>query len=380
MPITHFVAAFAVFCVCAAPAAAQAQPADSLRTDATLVATLQRIRAAHDVPALAAAVIHGDKPVQTAAVGVRRAGTTARVTVNDRFHIASCTKGMTAVLAARLVEQRRIQWNSRLVDVLPELRDRIRTDYRTATLQQLLAHAAQMPAYTQFGPQRLEELKALEGSPTEQRMAFLVDVLSQEPPNRATGDAAYSNVGYTAAALMLERASRTSWEALVAQQIFRPLHMTQAGFGWPATSRTPQQPVGHIRRDNRNVPQPIDDAYMLPIALWPAGAVNASITDLAKYATDHLRGLRGQKALLEPSSYQTLHRTLTGDSSGFTLGWGVRNDSVHGKIHYTAGSGGTFFVRMVVIPQSNVAIVVASNSGSAGKATREFIDAVLDKL
>jgi CubicO group peptidase (beta-lactamase class C family) len=344
------------------------------------VATLQRIRAAHDLPALAAVVIRGNEPIQSAAVGVRRAGAADQVTVNDRFHIASCTKGMTAMIAGRLVEQRRIEWNSRLIDVLPELRGRIRADYRNATLQQLLAHAAHMPAYTQFGPPRLEELKSLKGTATEQRMAFLVDVLSNEPPNRATGDAAYSNAGYTAAALMLERVGGTSWETLVAKQIFQPLNMTQSGFGWPATLAMPQQPFGHVRRGDRNVPQPIDDSYMLPVALWPAGAVNASVIDLAKYAADHLRGLRGEKALLQPSSYQRLHRTLTADSSGFTLGWGVRHDPVRGKIHYTAGSGGTFFVRIIVIPQSNVAIVVASNSGSAGNATRDVIDAVLDNL
>jgi CubicO group peptidase (beta-lactamase class C family) len=281
------------------------------------------------------------------------------------------------MLAAMLVEQGRLRWTSRLVEVVPELRQRVRPEYRDATLEQLLAHAAQMPAYTQFGSQRLEQLKAFRGAPTEQRLAFLTEVLGAEWPNRATGDAAYSNVGYTAAALMMERATGESWEELMQTRLFRPLGLRHVAFGWPATPATRDQPRGHVRRSGRLTPQLLDDSYMLPVVLWPAGAVNSSIGDLARYTADHLKGLRGEKALLGPFAYEKLHRTLSGDPQGFTLGWGVRHDPRWGTVHYGAGSGGTFFVRILIVPDLNVAIVVASNSGEAGAATRAVVDTVL---
>ena len=160
---------------------------------------LESIRSRHDLPGLAAAVVRGGRVVSSAVAGVRRMSTGDRLRIGDRFHIASCTKSMTATLAAILVEEGRLEWTSRLTDVLPELRG-ARREYQGATLEQLLAHAARMPAYTQFGPDRLEGLKALRGSPAEQRLAFLAEVLTSEEPNDATGDAAYSNAGYTAAA------------------------------------------------------------------------------------------------------------------------------------------------------------------------------------
>ena len=335
--------------------------------------TLERIRARHDLPALAAGVVRGES-VELAAVGIRHAGSPNAIQIDDRFHIASCTKSMTAMMAAMLVEDGVLQWTARLVDVIPELRGKVRPEYRTATLEQLLAHAAHMPAYTQFGDRRLEELKSLRGTPTEQRLTFLREVLSNEPPNPGAGDAAYSNVGYTAAALMLERATGESWEALMRTRIFAPLGLEHVGFGWPATSATPDQPRGHVRDNGRLRAQPLDDSYVLPAALWPAGAVNASIGDLARYAGDHLRGLRGEAALLPASAYQKLHRTLTGERQGFTLGWGVRTDPRLGTVHYGAGSGGTFFVRILIVPDDNVAIVVASNSGDAAAATRSVAD------
>ena len=337
---------------------------------------LEAIRRKHGLPGLAAAVVREGRVVSTAVTGVRRMSTGDPLRIDDRFHIASCTKSMTATLAAVLVEQGRIQWTSRLADVLPELRG-ARPELQGATLEQLLAHAARMPAYTQFGPERLEELKALRGSPTEQRLAFLSEVLAAEEPNDAAGDAAYSNVGYTAAAAMLERATGESWEDLVRSRITQPLGMRSVGFGWPATARTPDQPRGHFRRNGELVEQPLDDAYLLPVALWPAGAIHGSIGDLGLYAADHLNGLLGRKALLPRAAYEKLHRTPTGAEQGFTLGWGVRRDERWGTLHYGSGSGGTFFVRIAIAPEHDVAAVVASNSGEAAAATKEAIEMLI---
>ncbi|MBA2564968.1 MAG: beta-lactamase family protein [Gemmatimonadetes bacterium] len=345
--------------------------------DSELEKVLEGIRERHAVPGLAAAIVRAGAVEARAVAGVRRLGAPDRLQLADRFHIASCTKSMTATVAAMLVEEGRLGWQSRLVDVIPELSGTIRPEFRSATLERLLGHAARYPAYTQFGPARLEELVALRGSSSQQRLAFLTDVLASEPPNPGTGDAAYSNVGYTAAAAMMERATATAWEDLVTRRLFAPLGLTSVGFGWPATARTPDQPRGHVRRDGRLVEQPLDDAYVLPVVLWPAGAVNASIGDIARYAADQLDGLRGRKALLREESYRRLHRTLGGETEGFTLGWGVRNDPDLGIVHYGAGSGGTFFVRITIVPDRDLAIVVASNSGEAAAATKEVISTLL---
>ncbi len=344
---------------------------------ADLGATLERIRNEHGLPGLAAAVVRGGEVEASAVVGVRRLGYPDRLQLDDRFHIASCTKSMTATLAAILVQQRVLDWTSRLVDILPELRDAVRPEYREATLEQLLAHAARMPAYTQFGPNRLEELQSIPGSPPEKRLAFVSSVLASEEPNGGTGNAAYSNAGYTIAAVMMERAAVTSWEELIAKRLFQPLGLAHVDFGWPATPETPAQPRGHLRRDGELVEQPLEDSYVLPTVLWPAGAVNSSIGDLALYAADHLNGLRGRRAQLPQSFYERLHRTIDGGAEGFTLGWGRRSDPRLGAVHFGSGSGGTFFVRIVIAPARDVAVVVASNAGEAGEATRDVVDTLL---
>src|SRR3712207_5781921 len=147
------------FLACNGPRQARVDPPSH---PPNLEQALEEIREKHDLPGLAAAVVRGGRVVSNAVAGVRRMSTGDRLRIDDRFHIASCTKSMTATLAAIAVEEGRLQWTSRLADVLPELRG-ARREYQGATLEQLLAHAARMPAYTQFGPERLEELKALRG-------------------------------------------------------------------------------------------------------------------------------------------------------------------------------------------------------------------------
>ena len=49
---------------------------------------------------MAAAVLRGERIIAQGAAGVRKRGTAERITLDDRFHLASCTKAMTATLVA----------------------------------------------------------------------------------------------------------------------------------------------------------------------------------------------------------------------------------------------------------------------------------------
>jgi CubicO group peptidase (beta-lactamase class C family) len=344
---------------------ASAQPANAAFQNA-----LREARTRHDLPGLAAAVIRGGRVSAIGVDGVRQVGTAEALEIGDRFHIASCTKSMTATLAAIAVRRGLLDWSTTLGDCVPELGGA--ADYRGATLQQLLAHAARMPAYTSPSAEQVAWMRALPGPPSEQRLAFLHEVLAHEPPNDATGDGAYSNVGYVAACAMLERLTGAAWEDWIQRELAAPLGMRSVGFGYPASAEAPHQPRGHALVDGRVEVLPFDPSRELAVCLHPAGAVHASIGDLARHTGDHLDGLVGRRALLPQSFYTQLHSQLPGSTSAFTLGWGVRDDERLGRLHFGAGSGGWFFVRIFIAPEHDVAAVVASNSGDAAAATREL--------
>lgn len=361
---------------CAAPVAPIDHPQIEPRADGPAdLAPLLRPRLSDRVPGLAAALVQGGKIVAHGVAGVRAAGETAPIELGDRFHLASCTKSMTAMLAASLVEEGKLTWSSSIGAAFPELASALRSEYRAVTLLELLAHAGQIPAYTQFSDERAEELRLLPGPPRAQRARFIEQVLREEP-NRAAGEGAYSNAGYAIAGAMLERAAGSTWEALIEARVLAPLGMRGARFGWPASTDQSEQPRGHWVDGGSVRVQPLAHPFLVP-ALWPAGAVSASIDDFARYAADQLDGLLGRKALLAPASYRRLHQTIDGSNAGFTLGRGVRSDPDLGLVHFGSGSGGSFFVRIQVAPARDRAVVVASNSGGAAEVTRELARALL---
>jgi CubicO group peptidase (beta-lactamase class C family) len=339
------------------------------RRSSELEMVLERVRREYELPGLAAAVVSGTRGIVSGVTGVRRWRSQSNIQLDDRFHIASVTKSWTATLAAIAVQKKQIRWTTTLAEGLPSLARHMRREYASATLEQLLAHEARLPAYTQPSALRVKEMQALKGTSTEQRLAFLAQVLTEDP-NHATGEGAYSNAGYAAVGALLESATGSAWENLVHRELAKPLGLTTVGFGYPAMPSMPNQPRGHARSGETILELPFDDARQLAICLWPAGAIHCSIGDLAKYAADHLSGLCGRSALLPSAYYERLHRRW--GESVFTLGWGLTRDQRWGLTHFGAGSGGWFFVMIVILPEHDATVVIASNSGDAGRATREL--------
>jgi CubicO group peptidase (beta-lactamase class C family) len=72
-----------------------------------------------DVPGAALAVVADGDVVYLNGFGVKEAGGTRPVTPDTLMMIGSITKSMTTMLAASLVDEGRLEWNTRLIDVLP---------------------------------------------------------------------------------------------------------------------------------------------------------------------------------------------------------------------------------------------------------------------
>src|SRR4051794_20762120 len=76
----------------AAPAPADPERAPKAPSERDLSSLLEPIRAKHNVPGMVAAIVEGARISAIGAAGVREAGKPDAVTVEDLFHIGSCTK------------------------------------------------------------------------------------------------------------------------------------------------------------------------------------------------------------------------------------------------------------------------------------------------
>ena len=319
---------------------------------------LDSIRTKYHLPALLAAVIEPGR-IRYLCGGVRRNDRPDRVTLRDYFHLASETKGVTSLLAGKLVEQGKITWDSKLLDVVPELRPAALPPYADVTLADLLSHRAGIRPYT--AGSEYKGLPKFTGTLTEKRLQFATVVLTQAPTPLAPGQAyTYSNAGYALAALMLERASSHSWEALVAAA-FRQMKLRYR-LGFP-NRHDARQPWGHWRAteaDSAFTPLGPTHPYQLNDYLAPAGDLAMPLPDFARLVQSHLRGLLGQGNYVTPQTYQQLHFARP----AYAYGWGVTTLAGTGApVSLHDGTAGTFFCHTILFPSQKVAFVVLTNDG-----------------
>jgi CubicO group peptidase (beta-lactamase class C family) len=346
-------------------------PSAASSPQTALQEVLTSTRGRYGLPAVAGAVTRAGGLLDAGALGVRKLDESAAVTPGDRFHLGSNVKAMTATVIAMLVEQGSLAWGSRTRDVFPELAASFDPVLADVTLEQILAHRAGIvPLAT------LEEIvasvPALAGSGVEQRLAFSAWALAR-PPSTAPGQYSYSNGGYVVASAMAERASGEPWETLITTRLLQPLQI-QSTFGWPAQD-DPSQPWGHQLLDGRLVPHdPHDPAGQFPLYLWPAGNLSTSMADYARFLQLHLRGLRGDAALLQAGTFRKLHTPVGGEinaaGDGYALGWAVARSRIGGvTTSYHDGSADTFYLSAALQADRDVAAAVVTNAGGDGAAT-----------
>jgi CubicO group peptidase (beta-lactamase class C family) len=264
---------------------------------------LEHVRGSAGIPAVAVAVIENGR-VDQAVSGVRQVDTENAVANDDGFHIGSITKSMTATMIGRLIELGQLDWDDTIGEVLKDME--VREEYKEVTVEQLLQHRAGLDGYLTFDDAETDRLIKLSDIPTEQRAAFVAEVLQSDPIAPAGKEMHYSNAGYAVAGLMAERASGKSWEELVSMYVFEPVGMEHSGFGWPATETSPDQPRGHFRENDSFRAQDLDE-YPIGYFLAPAGNVYCSIDDMARYAQMHLAGLNGNNGVLQAETIRRLH-------------------------------------------------------------------------
>ena len=337
------------------------------------IAVLEAIRKKHDVPALAVVVVQDGRICDRAAVGVRKLGDATPVTTNDVWHIGSCTKSMTATLAARMIAEGKLKWTTTIAEVFPELKGRMNTQYEAVTLEQLVTHRGGVPAK----PPSVAWKRAWEqrGSPVEQRREFIAAVLSEAPEAPPGTKMIYSNQGYAIAGAMLETIAGVSYEKLIAEKLFEPLKMTTAGFGAPGDLGKTTQPWGHAKRLLVTVPLQEDN----PPAIAPAGRVHCSLDDLAKFVRLHLNSGKGVD-WFKSDDFKRLHTPPAG--SDYAGGWVVlKRGWAGGTALMHNGSNTMWYLVMWLAPEKDFAVIAATNYGGpeAAKACDDVASAMIQK-
>ena len=349
-------------------------PAAGTLGDGRLPELVEWARSTQNVPAMGAIVIHKGQVVERAVAGLRSVDSSVKVTVDDEWHIGSLTKSMTSTLAAMMVEDGLITWDTTALDVWPELDATIDTAFRTVTLRQLLAHTSGMKRDDGWDG----AADTASGTLVEKRRAWAARLLS-EAPAFTPGNSSFSNVAYVVAGSMLETRAQGQWETLLNTRIFAPLGMTHSGFGAPGTRGALDQPLGHNTFPtyfNAIEPGPGSDSVQ---ALGPSGSVHVTLDDYARYLQAHLAGELGTSGILTSDSFRILHAPVE-QAQNYAYGW-QKISSLSGLGVPAYGHNGTnqrWFAVAWFAPDKNVGVLVVTNcGGDRGQEAMASLDAKL---
>ena len=326
---------------------------------------IDSVRRKHDIPAMAAIAFRADTVLARGIAGVRRSNSTEAVEERDRFQLGSNTKAITATVLATLVEEGKLKWTTTLADVFPAWRDSISADFRAVTIDLLLSHHAGISPFEDTDAKDFRSIPRLRGTPTERRAAFTAWVLRGKPAGPIGRKGTYSNGGYTIAGAIAERIAGESWESLVRARVFKPLALTGA-FAW-SDSADLNQPWGHYETRGGSRPvDPRDPDERVPPIIWPAGSVELSLDDYARFLQVNLRGLEGRDTpLLKAETVKHLHTSPVTPPDRFGLGWGLQDfDAAPASVH--VGSAGAFYAITIIQPTRDLGVAVFANAGGAG--------------
>ena len=360
--------------------------------------TLEPIVASAKVPGMAAVVLRGDEVVAQGVAGVRRKGSPERIALGDQFQMNSATKAMTATLAAMVVEEGKLSWNTSLGDTFPNTVKRMNPEWRSVTLTQLLKHRGGVPSeLTQ--KTRLLRVIFSRGTVVEKRQKIVATLLSHKPAYRPGSQYVYSSLDYIIVGVMLEKATGLPWEELIRQRLWQPLGIASGGFGSPGTPGQMDQPWGHWGRMMVGHPVPPRGFWAhlnTPLFWGPGGNSHMTITDWAKFISLHLRGDPANphraEALIGSDSFRTLHWVTPGEF--YQGGWIVvkrpwangHRSSDTGLAISSQGDNYFWHSEAWVAPEIDFAVLIVINQGGpadkdpAFKASEEAIAALVHRF
>jgi CubicO group peptidase (beta-lactamase class C family) len=355
-----------------ASSAPAAEPA--LFIDAKQLRTeLEAVYKKNDLPAMGVAIVRSSGVALVEVVGVRKRGDDTKATVDDKFHLGSDTKAITAMLVALLVRDKKLAYDTTLEKALPDLAKKMHEDFRAVTLEQLLTHRAGLRGDV---PDRWKIPRT--GPTPAMHTAAARAALAEEPDSGPGVKFAYSNLGYVIAGAVCDRAGKDSWESLVKKDIFAPLGMKSAGFGAAGTRGKVDQPLPHDEAGKPIEPGPNADN---PPVFGPAGRVHCTLGDWGKFVADQLKGAKGEKGLLPAEAYKKL-QTPSAKGLEYTPGGWLYQKQPFGVILGHDGSNTLNYASAILVPSKDVAILVVTNQGGkkANAACHELRNALLKKL
>lgn len=299
-----------------------------------------------DAPGMAIGVVEHGELTQSIGLGVIQRGTTSSVTPQTVFSAGSISKSMIAAAAMSAVQSGALSLDAPIHDYYPDFQVAFPHSRSAVTLRTLLSHTS---GYPTFLPWTAADQTIPSGSPEGLQMYF--DRHNMESlwvqPGRLYN---YSNIGFSLAALIVQRASGQPWSSLIQQEVFAPLGMETASFQAEGPI-TENFAYGHTEGQfSETLVGPQEWGYSS--IGGPNGGLWANVLDLSKF---------GVMLLDPPEGWEQMQQAQSATEGAYGLG--MQLGRFRG-LSYVGHSGAIpgFQAVVLAVPEEEFAVAVMTNT------------------
>ena len=355
--------------------------AQNARLD-SLDAYFQRSLDAWQVPGMAIAIIKDDSVILAKGYGVKNIKKKEKVDANTIFPIASNTKAFTAAAIARLVDEGKLQWETKVVDILPyfTLYDPYVTNH--FTIIDLLSHRSGLVTFS-------GDLLWYGSDYTTEQIVRKLPYLKQHYEFRT--HFGYSNIMYIAAGEIIEKLSGKPWAQYIQDEFLTPLGMNNTLTSIKQLTKESNVVAPHNKVN--------DEVFPIEFLNWDnisgAGALISSVNDMSRWIKMQLhQGEWNGHKYFSPKQdlmMKSVHTDFVVTPAyqkywpsthfrGYGLGWMLSD--YHGRkiIGHSGGYDGIISYTCLV-PEENLGFVILTNSNSSlyNAISYRILDAFLAK-
>jgi CubicO group peptidase (beta-lactamase class C family) len=333
-------------------------------TAAQIDSLVEKVLVTFDVPGISVGIIKDDKLIHAKGYGVRSLRTKQKVDENTLFGIASNSKAFTAAALGMLVDEKKLKWDDKVTDFIPEFKMYNSFVTEEFTVKDLLTHRSGLGLGA-------GDLMMFPDSNTFTKKDIIHNLRYLKPVSSFRTKYDYDNNLYIVAGEIVERVSGMTWEDFIEKRIMQPLNMTKSAAS-----------IGRLKdKSNMISPHCAVDGKVQAIDIdWSetanaAGGICSNITDLSKWLIMQMNNGKYGEGLKNQMFSEAVHEDMWAPQtiinvrtappynthfSSYGLGWFLSDVKGYKQVTHTGGLAGVV-TQVTLFPELKLGIVVLTN-------------------
>lgn len=337
-----------------------AKPVNISARSKNIDAAIKKAMTKLGMPGLLVGIVQNGKVVFQKAYGVKSLTTKEPVTLDTMFAIGSVGKSLTSLLAAKLVDDGKLSWDSKIATHLTDWQGSTKPVLRDITLLQSFCACTGYPRRDSTFAFKVHGIPALER----------INEMAAWQPNAMVGELfQYSNHMYAVGGFSAARAYRPAlsleqaYDHAMSDLVFKPLGMTNS----IARLTTPRAKAAlpHGRSASGQfavIPEKYDQKYN---SIAPAGSAWSTLPDMLKYLQLELSKGSSVPGYISEQNLLIRRKPRTPIGFGKYYGLGFIIDSGNPRSHVSHGGNTDGFTSSFdFFPDDNWGYVVLGNYGN----------------